>query len=54
MVPGLSLLVVLVSACSAFNLDTENVVRKTSGDSDSLFGFSMAMHRQLQPEDKTL
>lgn len=54
MVPGLSLLVVLVSACSAFNLDTENVVRKTSGDSDSLFGFSMTMHRQLQPEDKTM
>lgn len=54
MVPGLSLLVVLASACSAFNLDTENVVRKTSGDPNSLFGFSMTMHRQLQPEDKTL
>lgn len=54
MVPGLSLLVVLVSACSAFNLDTENVVRKTSGDPNSLFGFSMTMHRQLKPEDKTM
>lgn len=54
MLPGLSLLVVLVSACSAFNLDTENVVRKTSGDPDSLFGFSMAIHRQLQPNDKTM
>ncbi|TNM97823.1 hypothetical protein fugu_014069 [Takifugu bimaculatus] len=54
MVPGLPLLAVLVSTCCAFNLDTENVVRKTSGDPDSLFGFSMAMHRQLQPEDKTI
>lgn len=53
-VPGLSLLVTLVSACSAFNLDTENFVRKSSGDPDSLFGFSMAMHRQLEPEDKTM
>lgn len=54
MVPGLPLLVVWASACFAFNLDTENVVRKTSGDSNSLFGFSMAMHRQLKPEDKTM
>lgn len=54
MLPGLRLLLVLVSACSAFNLDTDNVVRKQSGDPDSLFGFSIAMHRQLQPEDKTM
>lgn len=54
MVPGLPLLAVLVSTCCAFNLDTDNVVRRTSGDPDSLFGFSMAMHRQLQPEDKTM
>lgn len=54
MVPGPSLLLALLSACSAFNLDTENVVRRTSGDPDSLFGFSMAMHRQLRPEDKTM
>uniref|UniRef100_A0A4W4EFD4 Integrin alpha-2 domain-containing protein n=1 Tax=Electrophorus electricus TaxID=8005 RepID=A0A4W4EFD4_ELEEL len=38
---------------SAFNLDTENVVRK-SGDADSLFGFSLAMHRQLIPADKRM
>ncbi|XP_004674596.1 PREDICTED: integrin alpha-6 isoform X2 [Condylura cristata] len=40
---------------AAFNLDTreENVIRKT-GDSGSLFGFSLAMHWQLQPEDKRL
>uniref|UniRef100_A0A4W4GPU9 Integrin alpha-2 domain-containing protein n=1 Tax=Electrophorus electricus TaxID=8005 RepID=A0A4W4GPU9_ELEEL len=31
---------------SAFNLDTHNVLRKT-GEPDSLFGFSLAMHRQL-------
>lgn len=54
MVPGLPLLVALATACSAFNLDTENVVRKTSGNPDSLFGFSMTMHRQLKPEDKTM
>uniref|UniRef100_H3C4H1 Integrin, alpha 6b n=1 Tax=Tetraodon nigroviridis TaxID=99883 RepID=H3C4H1_TETNG len=30
-------------------LYTENVVRKTSGNPDSLFGFSMTMHRQLDP-----
>ncbi|XP_004577115.1 integrin alpha-6 isoform X3 [Ochotona princeps] len=40
---------------SAFNLDTseDNVIRK-SGDPGSLFGFSLAMHWQLQPEDKRL
>uniref|UniRef100_A0A2I3M806 Integrin subunit alpha 6 n=1 Tax=Papio anubis TaxID=9555 RepID=A0A2I3M806_PAPAN len=40
---------------SAFNLDAEedNVIRKY-GDPGSLFGFSLAMHWQLQPEDKRL
>ncbi|XP_051559138.1 integrin alpha-6b [Myxocyprinus asiaticus] len=38
---------------SAFNLDTENVIRKT-GDPNSLFGFSLAMHRQLKPADKRM
>lgn len=40
---------------AAFNLDTreDNVIRK-SGDPGSLFGFSLAMHWQLQPEDKRL
>ncbi|KAM8933680.1 integrin alpha-6 [Pelodytes ibericus] len=38
---------------AAFNLDTENVISK-SGEPGSLFGFSLAMHRQLVPEDKRL
>uniref|UniRef100_A0A2K6DFR7 Integrin alpha-6 n=1 Tax=Macaca nemestrina TaxID=9545 RepID=A0A2K6DFR7_MACNE len=40
---------------SGFNLDAEedNVIRKY-GDRGSLFGFSLAMHWQLQPEDKRL
>lgn len=36
---------------SAFNLDTDNVLRK-NGDAGSLFGFSLAMHWQLQPVNK--
>ncbi|XP_044525726.1 integrin alpha-6 isoform X2 [Gracilinanus agilis] len=45
----------LLRLCAAFNLDTreENVIRK-SGDPDSLFGFSLAMHWQLHPQDKRL
>lgn len=54
---GLSLLVVVfLLGCgrlSAFNLDMENVLRK-SGDPGSLFGFSLAMHRQLEPVDKRM
>ncbi|KAJ8352119.1 hypothetical protein SKAU_G00235950 [Synaphobranchus kaupii] len=38
---------------SAFNLDTENVLRKV-GEPGSLFGFSLAMHRQLKPVDKRI
>ncbi|XP_006010755.1 integrin alpha-6 isoform X2 [Latimeria chalumnae] len=38
---------------SAFNLDLDNVIKKT-GDPDSLFGFSLAMHRQLHPVDKRI
>ncbi|KAG7315921.1 hypothetical protein KOW79_020787 [Hemibagrus wyckioides] len=38
---------------SAFNLDTENVLKKT-GDQNSLFGFSLALHRQLIPTDKRM
>ncbi|XP_027035125.1 integrin alpha-6b isoform X2 [Tachysurus fulvidraco] len=38
---------------SAFNLDTENVIKKT-GDQNSLFGFSLALHRQLEPTDKRM
>ncbi|XP_068196562.1 integrin alpha-6-like isoform X2 [Antennarius striatus] len=52
---GLSLLVFLLGCgrLSAFNLDTDNVMQRI-GDPGSLFGFSLAMHRQLQPEDKTM
>lgn len=45
-------LLVFLSGCgrlSSFNLDSENVVRR-SGDRDSLFGFSLAMHRQVDPD----
>ncbi|KAI5621130.1 integrin alpha-6 isoform X1 [Silurus asotus] len=38
---------------NAFNLDTINVLRK-NGDRGSLFGFSLALHRQLQPVDKRI
>ncbi|XP_056276762.1 integrin alpha-6b isoform X2 [Pseudoliparis swirei] len=38
---------------SAFNLDTDNVLQKT-GDKGSLFGFSLAMHHQVAPEDKRM
>ncbi|KAI3375067.1 hypothetical protein L3Q82_021581, partial [Scortum barcoo] len=52
---GLWLLVSLLGwgRLSAFNLDADNALRK-SGEPGSLFGFSMAMHRQLQPEDKRM
>ncbi|XP_028283478.1 integrin alpha-6-like isoform X2 [Parambassis ranga] len=49
-------LVALLSGCgrlSAFNLDTENVLQKR-GDQGSLFGFSLAMHRQVYPVDKRI
>ncbi|XP_035985039.1 integrin alpha-6b isoform X1 [Fundulus heteroclitus] len=53
---GLRLLA-LVLACggllSAFNLDADNFLRR-DGDPGSLFGFSLAMHRQLYPEDKRM
>lgn len=35
----------------AFNLDTSHVIRK-DGEAGSLFGFSMAMHRQLNPDKR--
>lgn len=47
------LLVAFLSACDAFNLDTENVLQK-SGERDSLFGFSLAMHWQLSPVGKRM
>ncbi|XP_026103969.1 integrin alpha-6 [Carassius auratus] len=36
---------------SSFNLDTQNVMKK-SGEADTLFGFAMAMHHQLKPSDE--
>uniref|UniRef100_A0A672SFG5 Integrin subunit alpha 6 n=1 Tax=Sinocyclocheilus grahami TaxID=75366 RepID=A0A672SFG5_SINGR len=41
------------TSTSAFNLDTQNVLRK-NGQPGSLFGFSLALHRQLQPYDKRI
>ncbi|XP_067405338.1 integrin alpha-6 isoform X2 [Emydura macquarii macquarii] len=38
---------------SAFNLDTDNVILRR-GEPGSLFGFSLAMHRQLEPQEKRL
>lgn len=35
----------------AFNLDTTHVIRK-DGEPGSLFGFSLAMHRQLNPDTR--
>ncbi|XP_042317013.1 integrin alpha-6 isoform X1 [Sceloporus undulatus] len=37
----------------AFNLDAGNVVQ-WSGEPGSLFGFSLAMHRQLEPQERRL
>ncbi|KAM4621915.1 integrin alpha-6-like [Polymixia lowei] len=37
----------------AFNLDTQNVVRR-NGDPGSLFGYSLALHQQLVPVNKKL
>ncbi|XP_073677128.1 integrin alpha-6 [Garra rufa] len=36
---------------SAFNLDTQNVIKKR-GEANTLFGFSMAMHHQLKPSEE--
>ncbi|XP_060113436.1 integrin alpha-6 isoform X1 [Heteronotia binoei] len=53
--PGQMLLLgpLLCHLASAFNLDTGNVV-VWNGESGSLFGFSLAMHRQLEPQDRRL
>uniref|UniRef100_A0A4W6EXC1 Integrin, alpha 6b n=1 Tax=Lates calcarifer TaxID=8187 RepID=A0A4W6EXC1_LATCA len=50
---SLALLTVSYGELSAFNLDTDNVQEK-SGEPGSLFGFSLAMHRQLHPTDKRM
>ncbi|XP_035460576.2 integrin alpha-6 isoform X2 [Scophthalmus maximus] len=41
------------SVVLAFNLDTGHVIRK-GGEPGSLFGFSLAMHRQLNPDKRML
>ncbi|XP_016150316.1 integrin alpha-6 [Sinocyclocheilus grahami] len=43
----------LWASTGAFNLDAQNVLRK-NGQPGSLFGFSLALHRQLQPYDKRI
>ncbi|XP_058643970.1 integrin alpha-6 isoform X3 [Onychostoma macrolepis] len=43
----------LWTSTSAFNLDAQNVLRK-NGQPGSLFGFSLALHRQLQPYEKRI
>ncbi|XP_044274218.1 integrin alpha-6 [Varanus komodoensis] len=51
--PPLLYLSLLPGLVLAFNLDTSNVV-VWSGDAGSYFGFSLAMHQQLVPEDRRL
>ncbi|XP_019409763.1 PREDICTED: integrin alpha-6 isoform X2 [Crocodylus porosus] len=46
-------LLLLPSLARAFNLDAEQAVVRRGG-AGSLFGFSLAMHWQLQPQDKRL
>ncbi|XP_014809938.1 PREDICTED: integrin alpha-6 isoform X2 [Calidris pugnax] len=46
-------LLLLPGLAGAFNLDTDNVISRR-GQPGSLFGFSLAMHRQLQPQEKRL
>ncbi|KAM9123121.1 integrin alpha-6 isoform 2-T2 [Pangshura tecta] len=55
MAPGQTLLYLSLFPwlAAAFNLDTDNVILRR-GERGSLFGFSLAMHWQLQPEDKRL
>ncbi|XP_058505751.1 integrin alpha-6-like [Solea solea] len=44
---------VLVLGVAAFNLDTQSVLQR-NGDPGSLFGFSVALHQQLNPVRKNL
>lgn len=43
----------LPGLAGAFNLDTERVIVRR-GEPGSLFGFSLAMHWQLQPQERRL
>ncbi|XP_061413526.1 integrin alpha-6-like isoform X4 [Lethenteron reissneri] len=51
--PSLSALLLLLPLAAAFNVDTRLAVVK-EGDSGSLFGFSVALHRQLNPIDRSV
>ncbi|XP_078723271.1 integrin alpha-6-like isoform X5 [Lampetra fluviatilis] len=52
--PSLSaLLLLLLPLAATFNVDTRLAVVK-EGDSGSLFGFSVALHRQLNPIDRSV
>lgn len=42
----------LLPRASAFNLDVMGAIRK-EGEPGSLFGFSVALHRQLQPRPQS-
>lgn len=44
-------LCLLAGIARAFNLDTDNVV-KWDGEPGSFFGFSLAMHQQLNPNKR--
>ncbi|XP_062434250.1 integrin alpha-6 isoform X2 [Rhea pennata] len=46
-------LLLLPCLAGAFNLDADNVISRR-GEPGSLFGFSLAMHRQLQPQERRL
>ncbi|CAL9690248.1 unnamed protein product [Knipowitschia caucasica] len=48
-----SLCFLLPTLIIGFNLDTNHVVRK-DGEPGSLFGFSLAMHRQINPDQRVL
>eukprot|EP00066_Takifugu_rubripes_P018741 XP_011608007.1 PREDICTED: integrin alpha-6 isoform X1 [Takifugu rubripes] len=52
---GLYLLsyLLLPTSVLTFNLDTSHTIRK-DGDPGSLFGFSLAMHRQINPDKRIL
>lgn len=41
----------LPASVLTFNLDTSHTIRK-DGEPGSLFGFSLAMHRQINPDKR--
>lgn len=56
--PTLCALALIVAAggrvASAFNLDTRFLVVKEAGNPGSLFGYSVALHRQTEPQQRNL